>query len=137
MEQDRKPRNKPMNLWSINLWQRRQDYTLFTTEWRHFSSTNVAGKTKELHAKKFKLVHSLTSYMKIISKWIKILNVRLDTMKLIEENIGRTISDIKHSNIFFDPSPRIMEIKAKINKQDLLKLKIFCIAKKINRQPTD
>ena len=72
---------------------------------------------------------------------IKDLNVRLDTIKLLEENIGRILSDINHSNIFFDPSPRIMEIKANINKWDLLKLKSFCRAKetinKMERQPTD
>ena len=67
--------------------------------------------------------------------------MRSDTIKLLEENIGRILSDINHSNIFFDPSPRIMEIKANINKWDLLKLKSFCRAKetinKMERQPTD
>ena len=75
------------------------------------------------------------------SKWIKELSVRLDTIKPLEENIGRTLSDINCSNIFFDPSSRIMEIKTKINKWDLLKLKYFCIAKetinKMKRQATD
>ena len=63
-----------------------------------------------------KLGYSLASYTKISSKWVEDLNVRLDTVKLLEENIGRTLSDINHSNIFFNPSPRIMEIKNK-NKQ--------------------
>ena len=67
--------------------------------------------------------------------------MRLDTTKLPEENICRTLSDINHSNIFFDLSPRIMETKTKINQWDLLKLKSFCTAKKIidrmKRQPTD
>ena len=67
-----------------------------------------------------KLEHSLTSYTKINSKWITDLNVRLDTIKPLEENIGRTLFDINHSNIFFDPPPRVMEIK--INKWDLMKL---------------
>ena len=66
--------------------------------------------------KKMKLEHSLTQYTKINSKWIKDLNVRLDTIKLLEENIGRTLFDINRSNILFYPSPRVMEIKTKINK---------------------
>ena len=66
--------------------------------------------------KRMKLEHSLTTYTKINSKWIKDLNVRLDTIKLIEENIGRTLFDINHSKIFFGPPPRVMEIKTKINK---------------------
>ena len=82
-----------------------------------------------------------TLHIKLNSKWIKGLKVRLDTAKLLEENIGRTLSDINHSNIFFDLSPRIMEIKAKINQWDLLKFKSFCTARKIinkmKRQPTD
>ena len=62
-----------------------------------------------------KLEHSLTAYTKINSKWIRDLNVRLDTIKLLEENIGRTLFDINHSKIFFHPPPRVMEIKTKIN----------------------
>ena len=63
-----------------------------------------------------KLDNPLTLYAKITSKWIKALNVRPDTIKLLEENIGRTLSDINSTNIFFNSSPRIMEIKTKINK---------------------
>ena len=76
-----------------------------------------------------KLEHSLTPYTKINSKWIRNLNVRLDTIKLLEENIGRTLFDINHSKIFFDPPPRVMEIKTEINKWDLMKLQSFCTTK--------
>ena len=76
-----------------------------------------------------KLEHSLTPYTKINSKWIKDLNVRPDTIILLEENIGRTLFDINHSKISFDPPPRIMETKTKINKWDLMKLKSFRTAK--------
>ena len=70
-----------------------------------------------------KLEHSLTPYTKINSKWIKVINVRLDTIKLLEENIGRTLSDINLSKLFFDPPPTVMKIKTKINKWDLMTLK--------------
>ena len=63
--------------------------------------------------KRMKLEHSLTPYTKLNSKWVRDLNVRLDTIRLLEENIGRTLFDINHSKIFFDPPPRLMEIKTK------------------------
>ena len=72
-----------------------------------------------------KLEHFLTPYTKINSKWIKDLNIRPESMKLLEENIGKTFSDINHSRNLYDPPPRILEIKAKINKRDLIKLKAF------------
>ena len=71
----------------------------------------------------------LTPYIKINSKWIEDLNVRPETIKLLEENKGRTLDDMNQSKIFYDPPPRVMEIKTKINKLDLIKLKTFCTAK--------
>ena len=80
------------------------------------SSISGAGKTGAATCKRMKLEHSITHYTKINSKWIKDLNVRPDTIKLLEENIGRTLYVTNHSKILFDPPPREMEMKTKINK---------------------
>ena len=88
-----------------------------------------------------KLEHFLTPYTKINSKWIKDLNVRPETVKLLEGNIGRTLNYINQSKILYDPPPRVTEIKTKVNKWDLIKLKTFCTAKgtisKVKRQPSE
>ena len=76
-----------------------------------------------------KLEHFLTPYKKINSKLIKDPNIRPETIKLLEENIGRKLDDINQSMILYDPPPRVMEIKTKVNKWDLIKLKSFCTAK--------
>ena len=76
-----------------------------------------------------KLEYFLTPHTKITSKWIKDIYVRPETIKLLEENIGKTLSDINHSRILYDPPPRILEIKAKINKWDQIKIKSFCTYK--------
>jgi len=88
-----------------------------------------------------KLEHFLTPYIKINSKWIKDINITPATIKLLEENIGRTLDNVNQSNIPYDPPPRIMEIKTKVNKWDLTKLKSFYTVKetisKVKRQPSE
>ena len=88
-----------------------------------------------------KLEHFLTPYKKINSKLIKDPNIRPETIKLLEENIGRTLSDINDSKILYNSPSRVMEIKRKINKWDLIKVKSFCTTKetisKVKRQPSE
>ena len=88
-----------------------------------------------------KLEHFLTPYTKTNSKLIKDLNIRPETIKLLEKNIGKTVSDINHSRSLCDPPPRVMEIKVKINKWGLIKLKSFCTTRemisKVKRQPSE
>ena len=103
MEHSRKPRNKPKHLWSINLWQGRQEYTISPfNKWVWENWTAIY--------KRMKVEHSLTLYTKINSKYIKDPSVGPDTIKLWKENIGKKFFDINHSNIFFYYSMNLLHL---------------------------
>ena len=95
---------------------------------------------KKKKKKKKKLDHQFTPYTKLNSRWIKDLNISHDTIKDLEKNIGKKISDIPHNNIFTDMSPRARDIKERINKWDFIKIKSFCMGKentsKMKRETT-
>ena len=127
MEQDRKPRNKSMHLWVHLIFDKRDK----NIQWIKDSLFNkLCWENWTTICKSMKLEHSLTPWTKINSKWIKDLNVRSDTIKLLVENIGRTLYDINQSKILYDPPPRLTEIKTKGNKWDLFKLKAFAQQRK-------
>ena len=113
------------------IYSRRKDNLFKKWCWENWSTT----------CKRMKLEYFLTPYTKISSKLIQDLNGRPETIKLLEEDISKTLSDINHSRILYDPPPRILEIKAKINKWDLIKMKSFSTTKeiisKVKRQPSE
>ena len=128
MEQDRKPRNKPIHLWVPYFFykggknvQWGKDSLFSKWGWENWTATY----------KRMKLEYFLTPHIKIYSKWIKDLNVRPETIKLLEENIGRTLNDINQSNVLYDPPLRVTEIKTQINNWTGLNLKAFSQKRKL------
>ena len=114
---------------------------IFQSRVLEWGAIAFSGESWTAPCKRMKLEHFLTPYTKINSKWIKDLNVRPETIKLLEENIGRTLDDINQSMILYGPPPRVTEIITKENKWFLIKLKSFCTAKetisKVKTQPSD
>ena len=119
MEQDRKSRHKPVHLWAPYF-----DRGNKNIQWRKCSLLNKwYWENWTATCKRVKLDHYLIPYTKMNSKWIKDLNKRPETIELLKENIGRTLDDVNQSKIFYDPPLRVMEIKTKVNKWDLIKPK--------------
>ena len=124
MEQNTGPRNKPIHLQSINLWKKREEYKI-----GKLSSANDDGKVGKLHVNQWSY-STLCHHTQKNSKWFKHLNIRRDSIKLLEENIGETLSDINHTNASLGQSPMAIEIKAKRNKfsqsvQSLSRVRLF------------
>ena len=115
MEKDREPRDEPTHLWVPQNIQQGRDSLFNKCWWENLTAMY----------KRMKLDHYLMPYTEINSKQIKDLNVRPESIKLLEENIHRTFDHINQSKIFYDPPSRVMEIKTKVNKWDVIKLKTF------------
>ena len=135
MEQNRQQRNKPIQFGQLYLTKGR------ILKWNNNSFFNSGfRRSAQVHPKKMKLDHQLTPYTKINSRWIKDLNVSHDSIKVLEKIIGKKVSDIPCSYNFTNISPRARDIKERINKWDLIKIKSFCMGKentnKMERKPT-
>ena len=118
MGQNTEPRNGPSALWATNF-----DKAGKNIQWKKDSLFNKWGSENwTATCKRMKLDHSLTSYTKITSKWMKHLDVRQESIKILEENIRCNVFDIGHSNFFHDTSPNIRETKEKMNLLDFIKI---------------